>query len=160
MSFWYIKERVTTAIINDQDPTLDNDGDEFICKRRWFIKQTGLYAPPTYQYIRWDGPSILNHDGFNGWLIDGTSTKYENPYGKNGHLCADTGHGFNYGWAASIYGIGIHEETDHTTDTRQCDTWLTGTRKDLINDSRKDSLHWAWGASKPARSDPTVFYNY
>jgi hypothetical protein len=162
ISLNYNKIKSVWAFVPASDPVYPapKGQTDFVCKTRWFIQQAGLYAPPAYEYIRWDGPSIASHDGDNGWLNDfPNSYYYSHPYGAHGGICASSGTGFTYGWAVSLGGIGIREETEHSTDTEQCDSWGSATRHDILRD-KKDNLHWAWGSNKSVADDPKIFYNY
>lgn len=83
------------------------------------------------------------------------------PYEKDGFYYVKSGTGFTYTWAATIYGIGIQAETDHSRDTWQEDDWGNACRNDAVT-GRSDCIHWAWGSYEPAdiAHTPKIFYNY
>ncbi len=134
---------------------------EKVCKTRWFIQEGGLYNPGNgWAYIRWDGKSILYQDGQNGFNKDPNSYRYMNKYGSYGFLCTDRGRGQTYGIAATIGGVGIQAETDHSSDTQQCDYWGGGKRTDPITHKKNSHWHYAWGSNEPAGNSPKIFYNW
>jgi len=149
--------------------TYDADADDHLCKSRYFIIHGRPYDPGNgFMYITWPAPgSDASHDmwsqddGTNGFRNDfPRSYHYLAPYGANGFLCVMSGKGYTYGWAASFGNVGIHAETDHSSDTDQCDYWKAGTRKFDAISGKKDGNHWVWGSNAKPRDNPKIFANY
>ncbi len=86
---------------------------------------------------------------------------YAVPWGKKGSYAVQSGAGYTYTWAATIFGIGIQAETTHSSDTWQEGDWGTACRHDALT-GRNDCIHWAWGSNAPAdiAHTPKIFYSY
>ena len=159
LSLNYEKDKSQLALVPTNDPVLSKEPQ--ICKTRYYIQEDGLYNPgDNWQYFVTDSKSILSHDGISGWLADfPKSYNNENGYGPNEHLCVSKGKGVDYGFAAGFGNVTIKEETNHSSNTEQCDYWGTATRNDSLS-GKKDGVHYAWGSNKKAGNNPHVFYNY
>jgi Fibronectin type III domain len=95
------------------------------------------------------------------------------PYGQSFgfELCLKSDHGVTYGFGASVGGIGIQTETDHTVAVEQCvesDTSNGMTNEDRADvvDGENDNKFWFWGDSLTvplefgASREPVTFYDY
>ena len=108
------------------------------------------------------------HDGYSGYQkYYPRSDRNRVPHGRYGFYYVKSGTGYTYTWAATIFGIGIQAETDHSSDTWQEDDWNGGCRSNSNGNGdkitqRNDCLHWAWGSDAPAKVPytPKIFYNY
>jgi hypothetical protein len=163
ISLRYYKIKRVWAMVPKSNPVYPppKNQKDFVCKRRWFIQQGGLYNPgDMWQYIVTGRKSLLFEDGVSGYLNDYPRSYHNaNTYGANEHLCVSHGQGYTYGWAASFGGIGIQADTDHSADTQQCDYWGKAHRFNKILD-KTSGEHIAWGSNKPAGKEPKIFYNY
>jgi hypothetical protein len=159
ISLNYVKSHRLMDVVPTDDPV--QSMSIATCFNRWFIKEEGLYNPGGgWQYIKTNSKSLLSHDGVSGWLADfPKSYDNMNSYGANYQLCVSHGKGLDYGAAAGFGNVTIKEETDHSSDTEQCDNWGDATRSDYMS-GKKDGLHYAWGSNKKPSKNPQVFYNY
>jgi hypothetical protein len=104
-------------------------------------------------------------DGLGGFYGPGwpSTDHYKVAYGPDQGYYVQSGDGYTYTWAATIYGIGLQAETDHSTDTwQEIDFGNAGARTPDGISGHNDRLHWLWGNNAKANvlNTPSVFYNY
>lgn len=173
LSVNYIKTKVTYYLSGGPADGNPPPPGATICGYRWFIQPDKIYAPGggynPLSNTPPGSPASINmekqDDGLSGFTNKfytrnlRNSVPYSGPHPNSYYV--KSGSGYTFTFAATIFGIGIQAETDHSSDTWQQDNWYEGCRNDALT-GRHDCLHWAWGSNQPADAadTPKLFYNY
>ncbi|HET9896675.1 MAG TPA: fibronectin type III domain-containing protein [Streptosporangiaceae bacterium] len=169
--FKYIKTETRWFIPNGPYDGGPPPAGSTICRKRFWINPDGIVPSGNgVNNLTWTDPtSQASHDmwekldGYAGYENDMPKSKHNRvPWQCGGFYYAKSGQGYNYSWAATVGGIGIEAETDHSSDTWQQVNFGCATRKDKLKGGRTDGTHWLWGSNAPAGnpSHPKIFYNY
>ncbi len=191
VSLNYEDAKVVDADVPSGAPYYPPVGGEtaYVCKTRWTIGNAGIYNPgngwqplktsaniwgefPPDGEFQPDGrpheQSNVGYDGYKGYsYMYPDSSLWSNAYGNNngaGGLayCDTKGKGFVWGLAASVGGVGITVEQDHSTDASQCINFGGATRTNEIKGTKNSGLHYIWGNNGIAGLGhfPEMFYSY
>jgi hypothetical protein len=191
VSLNYEDAKVVDADVPASAPYYPPQGNEtdYVCKVRWRIGESSIYnpgngweplktsgniwgeLPPNGEFQPSGEPheqSNVGYDGINGYdYMYPDSDEWSNRYGNDNGLgglgyCDSRGKGFVWGLAASVGGVGITAEQDHSTDAEQCITFGGGTRTNAIEHVNDSQWHYIWGNNGTAGYGhfPQMFYSY
>jgi hypothetical protein len=141
---------------------LRNSDTGALCKTYYKIAPHGFYNPGDDWAEVVQGASIWSaKDGIDNYRsAHNQHPRYFNKYGNGGlFACVNRNKGITYGGAASIGGVGIKAETNHSDASQQCIYFGNDKRSDLVTHA-SDYWHYVWGTDKKITDYPTSFYNY
>ena len=122
-----------------------------VCYNWRQIDEEGLYDPG-HGWRLWEpGKNVINLDGQKSY--DNARRRHPRHIDSvppGGQFTLSRGTGITYGLSASVFGIGIKAETNHSTTVAQI--YKAG--------SSHQRTHWVWGSDGNLSQNPQVEYSY
>jgi hypothetical protein len=140
---------------------LRNSDTGALCKTYYKIAPHGFYNPGDDWQEMIEGPSIWSaKDGIDNYRsMHRQHPGYFNTYRSGQFICETRNKGITYGGAASMGGVGIKAETNHSDSTQQCIYFEFDKRYDKVTHAN-DKFYYIWGSNSKITSAPTSYYNY